>query len=152
MMQTLLGTICICFLLACLPAGRESQPKAESLSCGAVDRLMQQYSQEDFSQVEAPLIASGWMMPLPSGKEVQRSLLQAAAQPLVEGGREAVPCLIPWVRSEPLFLRYIAIFALQQITGLTPHTPYFDAEDRENRREAAIAVWQKWHEETKDKP
>jgi hypothetical protein len=87
---------------------------------------------------------SGWEISLPSGDSVVRSTLQAEARPLIALGSEAVPELLPWVTSEHPALRYAAIYALQQITGESPHIPYFADRDDEGYRAKAIDVWRNW--------
>jgi hypothetical protein len=89
---------------------------------------------------------SGWQMSLPSGQIVERSKLQAVAQPLIDLGPDAVPLLLPWLESEELALRYVALYALQQITGEQPYLPYFEQGDMEGYQARAIEVWQKWYE------
>jgi hypothetical protein len=95
-------------------------------------------------------LGSGWSMTLPSGKTVVRSTLQAEAQPLVALGPEAVPHLLPWAMNEHLALRYVALYALEQITGERPYVPYFDRDDAEGRRAEAIEVWRKWYKAQKE--
>ncbi len=88
---------------------------------------------------------SGWQMSLPSGKVVLRSNLQAVAQPLIDLGPDAVPLLLPWVESEELALRYVAIYTLQQISGEQPYLLYFMQGDTEGHQAEAIEVWRKWY-------
>jgi hypothetical protein len=68
-------------------------------------------------QTAGPRLESGWEMSLPSGETVVRSTLQAEAQAAIELGTEAIPYLAPYVRNENLAIRYVAIYALEQITG-----------------------------------
>jgi hypothetical protein len=89
---------------------------------------------------------SGWQMSLPSGQDVSRSNLQAVARPLIDLGPDAVPPLLAWVESEEVALRYVAIYALQQITGEQPYLLYFKQGDIEGNQVRAIDVWQKWYE------
>ena len=89
---------------------------------------------------------SGWQMSLPSGQAVSRSNLQAVARPLIDLGPDAVEPLLAWVESEELALRYVAIYALQQITGEQPYLLYFKQDDIEGHQARAIEVWQKWNE------
>jgi hypothetical protein len=90
-------------------------------------------------------VQDGWETSLPSGKTVARSALDAEAAPLVALGPEAVPSLLPWVSNDNAALRYVAIHALEQITGQRPHVPYFDQADVGDRRAAAIDTWRKWY-------
>jgi hypothetical protein len=89
---------------------------------------------------------SGWEMSLPSGKSVTRSMLQAEAQPLVALGADAVPELLPWVENENPALRYVAAYALEQITGEKPYLPHFAQGDDEGHRAKAVDAWRKWYE------
>jgi len=88
---------------------------------------------------------SGWEVALPSGRIVARSALQAEAQPLIILGAEAVPELLPWVMNEHPALRYVAVYALGQITGKSPHVPYFADRDDEGYREKASDEWRSWY-------
>jgi hypothetical protein len=92
---------------------------------------------------------SGWEMSLPSGKVVTRSTLQAEAQPLIALGPDAVPDLLNWVMNENPALRYVAAYALEQLTGEKPYLPYFAQADDERHRAKAVDVWRKWHEARK---
>jgi hypothetical protein len=85
-------------------------------------------------------------MELPSGQKVVRSLLQQDASRLIALGARAVPFLLPWVSHENTALSYVAIYALQEITGLRPSISYFDTQDKEGNRKMAVAAWQKWYE------
>lgn len=89
-------------------------------------------------------LESGWEMSLPTGRIVSRERLQAEAAPLIVLGQSAIPDLFSWVMNQNLALRYVALYALQQISGETPSVPYFkpDATEECSR---AIEVWQKWY-------
>lgn len=89
---------------------------------------------------------SGWEMALSTGQKVARSRLQAEAQPLILMGSKVVPDLLPWVMSDDLAARYVALYALEQITGEKPHVPYFAQADEEGHREKAIAAWRAWYD------
>ncbi len=73
------------------------------------------------------------------------------AAPIIAYGGKAVPHLFKWVMSENLAVRYIAIYSLQQITGLSPYVPYFDKEDQAGNREKAIKIWKGWWEKRNKK-
>jgi hypothetical protein len=88
---------------------------------------------------------SGWEISLPSGRTVTRSTLQAEARPIIALGLDAVPELLPRVMNEHPALRYVAIYALEQITGEKPHIPYFADTDEEGYRVKAIDIWRNWY-------
>jgi HEAT repeat protein len=88
-------------------------------------------------------LESGWEMTLPRGETVTRSALDAQAQTLVALGPQSVPRLLHWVRHENLAVSYVAIRALQKITGLEPFTPFFDNTGDE--RAQAIDTWHEWY-------
>ncbi|MDB5064614.1 MAG: hypothetical protein JWM18_1048 [Chloroflexi bacterium] len=89
---------------------------------------------------------SGWEMTLPSGDAVVRSTLQGEAAELIALGAEAVPYLLPFVTNENPALSYVAIYALQEITGERPWTPYFDSTDSQGDRRNAVQAWREWYE------
>jgi len=91
-------------------------------------------------------VSSGWEMPLPTGSIVVRSTLQEEARSIIALGPDAVPYLIPMVMSGELALRYVAIYALEQITGKKPYFPYFGESDIESHRAKAIEIWRQWYE------
>jgi len=90
-------------------------------------------------------VQDGWEVDLPSGRTVARSILQEEARSLIAIGPDAVPHLLPWVANDYPALRYVAIFALEQITGEKPHLPYFDQADHGEGRTRAIEVWRRWY-------
>ena len=95
-------------------------------------------------------LESGWQMCLPNGQVVYRSTLQTLARPLIAQGRQAVPYLFTWVMNENLALRYVALYALQQITGKKPYVSYFKKGSEECLR--AIEVWRKWLKNSSSRP
>ena len=92
--------------------------------------------------VKGPRLESGWEMCLPDGQIVYRSRVQAEARPLIARGQKAVPYLFGWVMSDNLALRYVALYALQQITGKKPYVSYFKKGTEECSQ--AIEVWREW--------
>jgi hypothetical protein len=89
---------------------------------------------------------SGWEMSLPDGRVVVRSVLDAQAQPLITLGAAAVPSLLRWARNDNLALRYVALHALEQITGERPTIPYFAPGDADGQLTQALGVWWRWYE------
>ncbi len=92
---------------------------------------------------------SGWEVSLPSGRSVTRSTLQAEALALIELGPDAVPPLLPRAMDDNPALRYVAIYALERITGEKPYLPYFAQADHGEHRARAIEVWRNWYEARK---
>lgn len=88
--------------------------------------------------------SDGWETPLPNGQTVARSRLQAEARPLIALGPDAVPDLLPWVHHANAAIRYVAMFALENITGEHAQISYF-TEDRA-QQDAAIATWRRWYD------
>lgn len=123
-----------------------SEVAQEPLTPKGVDALLAQYQKESFAEPTRPVLMSGWMMTLASGRKVSRSFLQAQADPIIKCGRAAVPVLCRWVMSDDLHVRYIAVYSLQKITRLHPFVGYFDKEDKDHYREKAIAEWMRWAE------
>ena len=109
-----------------------------------IDEILRRVAAGELSA--ATPLESGWEMPLSTGEKVVRSRLQAEAQPLILIGAQAVPDLLPWVMTDDLAARYVALYALEQITGEKPYVPYFDEAGLEGHREKAMAVWQAWHD------
>jgi hypothetical protein len=129
-----------------------------------VDRILKGYAREQFINSDRGLLEaverslprilrrkkvlqpqSGWLMNLPSGRQVSRSYLDEQADPIILLGAPAVPRLIRWVRSEHLHVRYIAIHSLKEITGISPPIPHFqNGQDYSEEQETAIRIWIKW--------
>ena len=109
-----------------------------------VARVFEQLRTGEMPQIRARP-ESGWEISLPSGGIVVRSTLQMQARLLIALGAEAVPELLPWVMSAHPALRYVAIFALEQITGISANFPYFSDTDEEGCRAKAIAQWRSWY-------
>ncbi len=109
-----------------------------------VDSIFTNYQKEKFIDNKDIYIESGWNMELLSGRIVTRSFLMNQAAPVITLGSNAVPFLFSWVMNDNLAVRYIAVYALQQITGLNPFISHFDKEDAANNREKAIKIWEDW--------
>jgi hypothetical protein len=110
-----------------------------------INEILQSVAAGELSASTA-LDQSGWEMTLSTGEKVVRSRLQAEAQPLIFMGAQALPDLLPWVMTDDLAARYVALYALEQITGEKPYVPYFDKADMEGHRKKAMAVWRAWHD------
>jgi len=110
-----------------------------------IDEVLQRIANGELSAPSSP-VQSGWEMTLSTGDKVARSTLQAEAEPLLLIGAEAVPYLLPWVMSDDLATRYVALYALEQITGEKSYVPYFDQADDAGNRKKAIAAWQAWYD------
>jgi hypothetical protein len=114
-----------------------------------IDGVFRRLSAGELGEDESPLFQEGWETQLPSGKVVARSTLQHAAGPLIALGAEAVPYLLPRVANENAALRYVAIYALERITGEKPYLPYFDPFGGGEDRTHAIEIWKRWYETNK---
>ncbi|MFH1227565.1 MAG: HEAT repeat domain-containing protein [Planctomycetota bacterium] len=117
-----------------------------------IDRLFNDFLNEKFIEYSGLSVCSGWVITLPSGRTVVRSFLDDQAAPIIAYGPEAVPHLFKWLKIDNISVRYIAIYSLQQITGVKPYTPYFatQKEDEEKKFiEKAIPVWQEWYDKYK---
>jgi hypothetical protein len=112
-----------------------------------VDRQLEQLESGVLSSVRAGE-QSGWAMRLPDGQTVTRSILQAEARPLIALGRDAVPALLRWAVHDSLAVRYVATFALSEITGERPVLAAFDREDSSGDRMRAIRQWRDWYDRT----
>jgi hypothetical protein len=127
-------------------------PRTESVMSSAVEgevaRIFERLKTGEFSRRETSP-QSGWEVTLPSGRTVTRSTLQTEARALIALGPDAVPYLLPHVMDGNPALRYLAIYALEQITGEKPYLPYFDAADHAENRARAIEVWRTWYEARK---
>ncbi len=110
-----------------------------------VDRVFARLAAGELGEPASP-VEDGWQVDLPSGQAVARSRLQAEARSLIALGPDAVPYLLPWVTNDNPALRYVAVYALEQITGEKPYLAYFDQADREGHRARAIEVWRRWFE------
>lgn len=116
-----------------------------------VDTLFTDFMHERFMETNGLKEESGWMMDLPSGKQVTRSFLMRQADIIVKLGVDAVPELFKWIMNDQLYIRYIAVYSLQQLTGISPNIPYFDKEDRSMNRQKAIKIWNEWWDKQKEK-
>ena len=131
--------------------GCAAPKKEEPLIKDKVNRLFGRFLEEDFIETDEIAPSSGWVMALPSGEKVPRSFLQRQAGPVIECGPEAVPHLFPWARSDQLYIRYIALYSLEQITGKKPHVSYFATDPQNSQLEQAIETWRKWWENQREK-
>ena len=92
-----------------------------------------------------PKSRDGWETRLPSGRTVFRSELLEEARQLAALGPEAVPALADWANHANAAIRFVAIDALRQITGLLLEVPYFDDADQSGSRARAISAWRHWY-------
>ena len=115
-----------------------------------VDTLFAGFLNEKFFGTTDIHEESGWMMELPSGKNVTRSFLMIQTDTIISIGSEAVPHLFKWVMNDNLFIRYIALFSLERITGISSGVAYFDKEDLPGNRQKAIKTYNEWWEKHKD--
>ena len=114
-----------------------------------INSIFTDFENEKFVEYDRIVLESGWMMTLPSGREVTRSFLQEQAEQVILLGEEATPYLFDWVMNDNLAVRYIAVWSLQQITGLSPHISHFDKEDSIGNREKATGIWNEWWKKQK---
>jgi hypothetical protein len=134
-------------LVAILVLGAAVGRGEEKLVDARVSTMLSAYADGRFMERTAPTAESGWSLTLPSGRVVTRSFLQYQAEPLVALGKDAVPALASWVgAAKDPATRYIAIYALGEITGRRPPLPHLAAPDREALRRAT----QEWLEAVKE--
>jgi len=109
---------------------------------GQVRDVLSAYAAGKFPERGAELRdESGWQLALPSGRSVSRAFLQAQAGPLIALGPAAVEPLIAWVGSatDPAS-RYVAIYALERLTGRRPPISHTSPPDADTLARAA-AEW-----------
>jgi hypothetical protein len=111
----------------------------------AVNEVFSRLAAGELGQPVSP-VEDGWNVALPSGRTVARSTLQSEARSLIDLGSDAVPYLLPWIMNDNPALRYVGIYALEQITAQKPYLPYFDQADQGEYRARAIEVWRNWYE------
>jgi hypothetical protein len=128
------------------PGGKRdaSKPTTEDHMKESVDAVFEGLEQGRVSQSEFGPV-DGWQTSLPGGRVVTRSTLQAEARPMIALGAGAVPALLPWVKHANAGVRYVAVFALGEITGEHPQLGHFD--DDPAPRDHAIEVWRRWYEQ-----
>jgi hypothetical protein len=108
-----------------------------------VDSIFYCYEREVFYCEIEELLVSGWLMNTPSGHKVHRATLWAQARQLIQLGPDAVPFLCKWVRSQNVPTKFIATYALEQITGIRTWVPYF-APGNNERTQDSIDNWTAW--------
>ncbi len=94
-----------------------------------VDDAMIRFAEHDFVGGTSFEELSGWAMTTESGTLLSRSVLQRQAAILESIGEDAVPALVKWLEHDQIEIRYIASFALEQITGLDPFFPTFASRE-----------------------
>jgi hypothetical protein len=106
-----------------------------------VDRMFAAYCREEFAPPPGEYqVISGWVQPLPSGRQVHRQTLRDSADPVIALGPAAVPCLFKWAHHDDWHVRYIAIYSLEKITGIDAEPGASDKDGREK----SIAKWRAW--------
>ncbi len=101
---------------------------------------------------EKPVLLNGWTMPHPSGKAVSRSTLQAQCSAIIPYGWRAVPELLKQLDNKEQFVRYIAAYSLERITGLHPTFYYFGTPHEQFNGDRdwfdnAKKTWSKWYDD-----
>jgi hypothetical protein len=115
-----------------------------------IDQIFNNFQNEIFLDTDL-YVDSGWILELPSGEVVTKTFLLWQADSIAHFGRDAVPGLCKWVMNDELYIRYIAAQALEKITGIQQPVPIFEKEDPGENRRKAIAAWNEWYEEHKNK-
>ncbi len=120
---------------------------SEPQSTGArVNGMMRQIAEGALPNVgTGPKSHDGWEARLPSGRTVFRSELLDEAGQLAALGPEAVPALADWADHMNAAIRFVAVNALRQITGLLLEVAYFDDADQSGSRARAIGAWRRWY-------
>jgi len=103
-----------------------------------------------------PVVVSGWTMPHPTDPNISRTYLNMQCTAITPYDWRAVPELIRWLDHKEQYMRYIAVYSLERITGLKPHFPTFgspkDATGAYNSWYVeARDAWSKWYEQTASK-
>lgn len=85
-------------------------------------------------------------MELPSGRPVSKSILESYTDSLVKYGKRAILPLSKWVMADNLAIRYVAIHALEKITGIKYDGYYFWPDESGVSRGRSIHAWLNWAE------
>jgi hypothetical protein len=109
-----------------------------------IDRAFLDLQDGRLHGTDGPHMVSGWQMPLPTGVIVSRSDLITEAQPFIARGKAAAPRLIKWVWSSSVAIRFVSIYSLECITGISAGMSYFAVDEQGDERHAAIKAWEKW--------
>jgi hypothetical protein len=134
--------------LSHLGVAHESTRQANPRIGAEIDALMRDCVQGKPHGESAAYMGGGWRMTLPSGVEIDRNGLQILfAAPIIEYGPEAVPHLLKWAMNDNRAIRYIAVYSLEQITGVKSKVGYFQSRNADHRWERAIDAWKRWWED-----
>jgi hypothetical protein len=110
-----------------------------------IDELFAKLIKEEFNEVTS--VTSGPPIRLPSGREVYWPFLAAQAKDLIAMGKAAVPGLLVWANSDNIACRFVAVYSLERITGLSTRTQVFHTQrDFSGERAEAISMWRRWWE------
>lgn len=103
-----------------------------------VKRILSACAEGQFRESSGIVEDSGWELTLSSGRTVTRSFLVHQAQPLVALGKSALEPLILGVETaEDPACRYIAIYALNELSGTQPMIDHLVSPSAEIIRSAA---------------
>ena len=91
----------------------------------------------------------GGCVPIPKGFDSPEpaARIEAALEAADRGDREAIPDLIGLLDSDDPATRMVGILALERLTG---ETLGYDHAAAEGEREAAVARWVEWYEQSAD--
>lgn len=92
----------------------------------AVDTVFQQINEELFAQPAGPSVSAGWMMDLPSGDQVDRSVLDFQVEPLIAYGFDTFDPTLKWLYAESDAVRYAAAHLIREVGGFDVYLPNFD--------------------------
>lgn len=106
---------------------RDRKERESRLQSGVdtVDDAMSRFAKHDFLQPEKFELVSGWIMTTSSGDQLHRATLRRQSRLFDALGSAAVSDLLKWLDHDQIEIRYIAIVALRNITGMKPHFPHF---------------------------
>ncbi len=84
----------------------------------------------------------------PSGECLPRSFLDDQGKQVANYGREAVPYLIKWIKTDNIPVRYIAVVSLATITGIGSNIFSDKSEEKiQANIKESVERWQKWYDE-----
>lgn len=121
----------------------------------AASRVMKKFARADFEKDGIPPLMHGPSFKDSRGKRLHEKFLKTQSdKKLIPLGKHAVPELVQWLDHDEIYIRFIAKYALEKITGIDNKThqypineePYSVGWFKEIKEK-----WLTWYEKNKDK-
>ena len=130
----------------------QSESSEVEQEIASASTLFAQFGREEFMHPEQPRAISGPMVPLDDHREIHSATLRYQAEVVAIGGISSFDVAFQHLDDERLYMRWIAVESLYQITGNHPLWYFFAKPGQtwnsdSDWADRAKALWKQWKAE-----